>query len=403
MGSRCGPTSSTSIQSTPTPPASLTGSTFPTNIKDPFSHKPHKLQDSWLHCLWRDSSTTRPSPCDKAKQQQQKQRFSVNGGYNMLGNTVSSWRPSNNEIENNNNQFLAGAGSSSVVPVSLPRDHHSINASTWQNLPLADPLLLSLSKNTIDHTYRSTIPSPVSSSTTCSSVTKISDHKRAFNNNITITPENAIPLSNPVESVYFLPCLEEPACEVSSPVSPYSYTLSSNVEHQFQNLADSNGHSDSGLLDQIISGYLPMSVSATSPASSVCIPKYFSNNNTLNCAVCVPQENYSTITPTCTGFNTSDHIMADLERFIETNYIGLYCNPEAQQQPQDQQQPPPRQGQPQQQQLEANNFNSTHFSAPYPYTDYLFSMPPISDALEEILHLTPELFDSQQYGNGYYS
>ena len=84
--------------------------------------------------------------------------------------------------------------------------------------------------------------------------------------------------------------------------------------------------------------------------------------------------------------------MADLERFIETNYIGLYFNPEAQQQPQDQQD-----------QLEANNFNSTHFSAPYPYTDYLFSMPPISDALEEILHLTPELFDSQQYGNGYYS
>ena len=53
--------------STPTPPASLTGSTFPTNIKDPFSHKPQKLQESWLDCLWRDSSTTRPSPCDEAK------------------------------------------------------------------------------------------------------------------------------------------------------------------------------------------------------------------------------------------------------------------------------------------------------------------------------------------------
>ena len=138
------------------------------------------------------------------------------------------------------------------------------------------------------------------------------------------------------------------ACEVCSPVSPYSYTLSSNVEHQFQNLADSNGHSDSGLLDQIISGYLPMSVSATSPASSVFILKYFSNYNTLNCVVYVPQENYSTITPTCTGFNTTDHIMADLERFIETNYIGLYFNPEAQQQPQDRLQQPPRpQDQPQ--------------------------------------------------------
>ena len=180
--------------STPTPPESLTSSTFPTNIKDPFSHKPQKLQDSWLDCLWRDSSTKRPVPCDEAKQQQQKQQFSVNGGYNMLGNTVSSWRPSNNEIENNNNQLLAGACSSSVVPVSLPRDHHSINASTWQNLPLAESLMLSLSKNTIDHTHHSTIPSPVSSSTTCSSVTKISDHKPASNNNITITPENAIPL-----------------------------------------------------------------------------------------------------------------------------------------------------------------------------------------------------------------
>ena len=154
--------------STPTPPASLTGSTFPTNIKDPFSHKPQKLQDSWLDCLWRDSSTARPGTCNEAKQQQQKQQFSVNGGCNMLG---------------------------------------------------------------------------------------------------------------------------------------------------------------------------------------------------------------------------------------------LYFNPEAQQQPQyQQQQPPPPQDQPQQQQqLEANNFNSTHFSAPYPYTNYSFSMPPISDALEEILHLTPELFDSQQYGNGYYS
>ena len=135
-----------------------------------------------------------------------------------------------------------------------------------------------------------------------------------------------------------------------------------------------------------------MSVSATNLASNVFIPKYFSNNNTLNCVVYVPQENYSTITPTCTGFNTSDHIMADLERFIETNYIGLYCNPEAQQQPQDQQH-----------QLEANNFNSTHFVAPYPYIGYLFSMPPILDALQEILHLTAELFDSQQYDDGYYS
>ena len=50
--------------STATPPTSLTGSTFPTNINDPFSHKPQKLKDSWLDCLWRDSSTTRPSPCD---------------------------------------------------------------------------------------------------------------------------------------------------------------------------------------------------------------------------------------------------------------------------------------------------------------------------------------------------
>ena len=48
----------------------------------------------------------------------------------MLGNVVmnSCLRPLNKEIENNN-QWLAKAGSSSI---SLPRDHHNINAILWQ-------------------------------------------------------------------------------------------------------------------------------------------------------------------------------------------------------------------------------------------------------------------------------
>ena len=49
--------------------------------------------------------------------------------------------------------------------------------------------------------------------------------------------------------------------------------------------------------------------------------KDINSNNTLDYGACVPQENSSTFTPTCTGFDTTDLMKADLERFIETYYL----------------------------------------------------------------------------------
>jgi hypothetical protein len=82
------------IQSTLPLVAPLTGTTFPTNIRDAIPHKHKRLQDS---------NTTKPGPCNEPKQQQ-KQELSLNGGYMMLGNVFMNncLRPLNKEIENNN-------------------------------------------------------------------------------------------------------------------------------------------------------------------------------------------------------------------------------------------------------------------------------------------------------------
>eukprot|EP01018_Ginkgo_biloba_P025071 Gb_26419 [translate_table: standard] len=393
-----------------TKPATMFGTN---SIKDHFFHKPEqptKLQD-WPECFtnaWKDSSLRLAAGNEPKQQQKQLGSQQLNSGYNLLGDLIMNncIKSSSDQIMDNNNQ-LHGA-SSSVVPVSLPRDHQRV--SSWQDFGLpnlaSSDLKLSPSpdhcyENTINHSNDFIIPcsfpccQPHSepSSTTSSELMKM-PHQQSFNNtNYSIpTPDQLQGITpifpTPAPSLCnFLPYLEEPtsapSSEVCSPVS--SNPLSSkNMETQLQNPTDYS-YSDSGLLEQIINGFLPLPISTTS-SSNVCSPcNYTAPTNTFST---LPQCNF---TPNCTGIGNTDLLSSDLQKLIETNYRGLYINPQQQQQQQQLQQQQQQQQEEQQQQYDMAKFN-IQLTA---WNDSLFcNIPPVSDTLlQELLQLNPEMAD----------